>query len=77
MTVIVVMHRFHILNICRVCALYGVYFLLILKVKPEDLKRSPDRLNNVKIAQGQLRLVIENTFCFTIYEGGGHFGQVT
>ena len=29
----------------------------------EDLKRSPDLLNNVKIGHGQLRLIIQ-TFCF-------------
>ena len=46
-------------------------------LKLEDLKvlrRSPDLLNNVKIGQGQLQL---NKFCFTIYGGCRHFGQVT
>ena len=42
--------------------------------KLEDLKvlrRSPDLLNNVKICQGQLQLIL-------FYHGGcSHFGQVT
>ena len=41
----------------------------------EDLKvlrRSPDLLNNAKIGQGQLQLIL-----FTIYGGCSHFGQVT
>ena len=47
--------------------------------KLEDLKvlrRSPDLLNNVKIGQGQLQLIME-PICFTIYGGCRHFGQVT
>ena len=40
------------------------------------LKRSPDLLSNVKIVQGQLRLIIETYFVLP-YGGGGHFGQVT
>ena len=47
--------------------------------KQEDLKvlrRSPDLLNNVKIGQGQLQLIMEQ-FSFTIYGGCSHFGQVT
>ena len=47
--------------------------------KQEDLKflrRSPDLFNNVKISQGQLRLIIKHN-CFTIYGGCSHFGQVT
>ena len=47
--------------------------------KLEDLrvlKRSPDLLNNVKIGQGQLRLIIQT--CFVLpYMGNGHFDQVT
>ena len=49
----------------------------IKKLKLEDLKvmkRSPDLLNNVKISQGQLRLII---FTYTIHGHGGHFGQMT
>ena len=49
------------------------------KGKLEDLKvlrRSPDHLNNVKIVQGQLQLIME-LICFTIYGGCSHFGQVT
>ena len=41
-----------------------------LKKKLEDLKvlrRSPDLLNNVKIGQGQLQLIMEIFFVFTIY----------
>ena len=44
--------------------------------KLEDLKvlrRSPDLLNNVKIGQGQLQLIIEKN-CFTIYGVCRHFG---
>ena len=43
----------------------------------EDLKPSPDLLNNIKISQGQLRLIFLNIICFTIYGHGGHFGQMT
>ena len=42
------------------------------KMQLEDLKRSPDLLNNVKIGHGQLRLIIQ-----TYYGHGGHFGQVS
>ena len=45
--------------------------------KLEDLtvlKRSPDLLNNVKIGQDQLRLIMKHI----LYNGGcGYFGQVT
>ena len=42
------------------------------------MNRSPDLLNNVKMGQvqRQLRLIFE-TFLFNIYDGGGHFGQMT
>ena len=40
------------------------------------LKRSPDLLNNVKIGQGQLRLIIQTYFVLP-YMGNGHFDQVT
>ena len=33
-----------------------------VNVKIEDLRRSPDLLNNVKIGQGQLRLIIQTYF---------------
>ena len=39
------------------------------------LKRSPDLLNNVKIGQGQLRLIIQTYFVLP-YVGSGHFDQV-
>ena len=45
--------------------------------KLEDLmvlKRSPDLLNNVKIGQDQLQLIMK---CIFFYGGCGHFGQVT
>ena len=38
------------------------------------LKRSPDLLNNVKIGQDQLRLIMKHIL---FYGGCGHFGQVT
>ena len=38
------------------------------------LKRSPDLLNNVKIGQDQLRLIMQYIL---FYGGCGHFGQVT
>ena len=44
--------------------------------KLEDLtvlKRSPDLLNNVKIGQDQLRLIMKN---ISFYGGCGHFCQV-
>ena len=47
------------------------------KLKLEDLtvlKRSPDILNNVKIGQDQLRLIMKHIL---FYGGRGHFGQVT
>ena len=40
------------------------------------LKRSPDLLNNVKIGQGQLQLIMEQIL-FTICGGCRHFCQVT
>ena len=49
------------------------------KTKLEDLKvlkRSPDLLDNVKIGQGQLRLIIQ-TYFVVPYMGSGHFDQVT
>ena len=51
------------------CGLYN-------KGKLEDLKRSTDLLNNVKIGQGQLRLIIQ-TYIVLAYMGSGHFDQVT
>ena len=47
--------------------------------KIEDLKvlkRSPDLHNNVKVGQGQLRLIIQKYFVLP-YMGSGHFDQVT
>ena len=38
------------------------------------LKRSPDLLNNVKIGQDQLQLIMKHIF---FYGSCGHFGQVT
>ena len=48
-----------------------------LAVKLEDLtvlKRSPDLLNNVKIGQDQLQLIMKHIL---FYGGCSHFGQVT
>ena len=56
-----------------------VFELLHVNVKLEDLKvlkRSPDLFNNVKIGQGQLRLIIQTYFVIP-YMGNGHFDQVT
>ena len=50
-----------------------------VKLRLEDLKvlkRSPDLLNNVKIGQGQLWLIIQSYFVLP-YMGSGHFDQVT
>ena len=55
-----------------VCKGYQQTTLEDLKV----LRRSPDLLNNVKIGQGQLQLIME-PICFTIYGDCRHFGQVT
>ena len=52
--------------------LWSIFKLEDLKV----LKRSPDLLNNVKIGQGQLRLIIQTYFVLP-YMGNGHFDQVT
>ena len=38
------------------------------------LKHSPDLLNNVKLGQDQLRLIMKHIL---FYEGCGHFDQVT
>ena len=49
----------------------------VRKSELEDLKvlrRSPDHLNNVKIIQGQLQLIIEQILFYHICS---HFGQVT
>ena len=46
-------------------------------IKLEDLtvlKRLPDLLNNFKIGQDQLRLIMEHIL---LYGGCGHFGQMT
>ena len=46
-------------------------------LKLEDLmglKGSPDLLNNVKIGQAQLQLIMKQIL---FYEGCSHFGQVT
>ena len=51
-------------------------FNINVLTKLEDLKRSPDLLNNVKIGQGQLRLIIQTYFVLP-YMGRGHFDQVT
>ena len=40
------------------------------------LRHSPDLLNNVRIGQGQLRLIIQTYFVLQ-YMGSGHFNQVT
>ena len=40
----------------------------------EDLTPSPDLLNNVKIGQDQLRLIMKHILFFG---GCGHFGHVT
>ena len=47
-------------------ARWGIVYNLSSDKKLEDLKvlrRSPDLLNNVKISQGQLQLIMEQ-FCF-------------
>ena len=38
------------------------------------LKRSPDLLNNVKIGQGHLQLIMKHIL---FYGGSDHFGQAT
>ena len=43
---------------------------------PEGHEGSPDLLNNVKIGQGQLRLIFQTYFVLP-YMGSGHFDQVT
>ena len=55
--------------------MHVVVFILLLQLKLEDLKRSPDLLNNVKIGQGQLRLIIQTYFVLP-YMGSGHIDQV-
>ena len=55
------------------------YMCSSTKNKLEDLKvlrRSPDLLNNVKIGQDQLKLIIKH-ICFTIYGGCSHFGDIS
>ena len=55
------------------------YVLVLSLIKLEDLKvqkHSPDLFNNVKIGQGQLRLIVQTYFVLP-YMGSGHFDQVT
>ena len=60
------------------CAVLQEHFIFYKKNrKLEDLtvlKRSPDLLNNVKIGQDQLGLIMKHIL---IYGGCSHFGQVT
>ena len=52
-----------------------VNFVEYLKLEdPTVLKRSPDLLNNVKIGQDQLQLIMKHTLFFG---GCGHLGQGT
>ena len=60
-------------------SLGDIYLTPYLTNKLEDLKvlkRSPDLLNNVKIGQGQQRLIIQ-TYFVSLYMGSGDFDQVT
>ena len=53
--------------------------IMTSKTELEDLKvlkRSPDLFNNVKVGQGQLRLIIQTYFVLP-YMGSGHFDKVT
>ena len=66
------MHRdgvsFQIILACF--ALTAILGIMQHKFKLEDLKvlrRSPDLLNNVKIGQGQLQLIMEQILFFTRY----------
>ena len=55
----------------------NVFYSKTPSYKLEDLtvlKRSPDLLNNVKIGQDQLRLIMKHIL---FYGGCSHFGQVT
>ena len=72
-----------ILSICtamhRACKFikHSKYHVGISILKLEDLtvlKRSPDLLNDVKIGQDQLQLIMKHIL---LYGGCGHFGQVT
>ena len=57
-----------------ICITFGMSILKLEDLKV--LKRSPDLLNNVKIGQGQLWLIIQSYFVLP-YMGSGHFDQVT
>ena len=49
---------------------YRIFYPHLGKIKLEDLKvlrRSPDLLNNVKIGQGQLQLIIEQILFYHIW----------
>ena len=48
--------------------------MLLKQVDLTVLKHSPDLLNNVKVGQDQLRLIMKHIL---FYWGSGHFGQVT
>ena len=57
--------------------MYGSKMINSSKIELEDLmvlKRSPDLLNNVKIGQDQLQLIMKHIL---FYGGCSHFGQVT
>ena len=62
---------------CKLCMLgnFACHFedLTLRIFKLEDLKSSPDLLNNVKIGQDQLQLIMKYFFLW----GLQHFGQVT
>ena len=59
------------------CVIEGQFYEGIIELEDlKVLKRSPDLLNNVKIGQGQLRLIIQ-TYFVSPYMGSGHFDQVT
>ena len=61
---------------CVISDIKGQFYKEIIGL--EDLKvlrRSPDLLNNVKIGQGQLQLIMEQILFYHIC--CRHFGQVT
>ena len=61
----------------RIDALFEIFNQSSTKLRLEDLtvlKRSPDLLNNVKIGQDQIRLIMKHILFYGVC---GHFGQVT
>ena len=50
----------HFYFIIFACVSFNHVWTTILRFKQDDLKRSPDLLNNIKIGQGQLQFIMKH-----------------